>query len=374
MKETRVAHFIDTFNHGGAESMVIELCRQLKEHAQRDHNEPRPVVIHFGNDYIDRECREHRIDTLIAPWHGLYKSIYTLPLFALRFARFLKKEKIAVLHSHLLGAVFAGSLAARLASTPHIGTLHDIYMLREAPSRKWLLRTAARLNTRLVTVSEEMRRFYTSEIPGLTDISTIHNGVEPPGFASDPKNCRHGEPQIPGTVTAIYTGRLTALKRHDLAIEALAKAANPSLKLLIVGEGECRKQIEEAVEKYGLGDHVTMTGHRNDIFTLLAQSDIFLITSESEGLSKSIIEAMFCCLPVICFNVGGNRELVADGDNGFVIDGLSADAVAERLALLTSDGELRQTLGRNARRKAQAEFSIQECSDKYRALYHQVLQ
>src|SRR6185437_190945 len=169
----RIAQFIDTYTHGGAETIVLDLSRALRDAGHA------PVVLHFGSAYLESRCREVGIDELTVPRLDLYKSIRTLPRFALELRRVLRDQRIDVLHSHLFGPITAGALAARLAGVEHVGTLHDIHIVAERPARVRLLQAANFLGTRLVAVSDDMIEFYRAHARFTRrGLQCIYNGVD----------------------------------------------------------------------------------------------------------------------------------------------------------------------------------------------------
>ena len=104
----KVAHFIDSHDPGGAETLVVEICRKIEDRGYK------PEVYHFGNPWLEEQCRKHGIPTTMAPGHRWYKSAGTLPLFIPVFARFLKERRVDILHSHLFGPVTGACFAAYL--------------------------------------------------------------------------------------------------------------------------------------------------------------------------------------------------------------------------------------------------------------------
>lgn len=369
----KVAHFIDSPDPGGAESMVVELCRRLPERGFECE------IIHCANPWIEARCREFGIPGIIAPADHWYRSGLTLPLFALAFSRFLRRRGIRVLHSHLFGAVVGGALT-RLAGGPaHLGTLHDIYTVEEKPGRLRWLKLAARTGTRLVTVSEQMReRFHTLGGDSLP-LARIYNGVDPEPFTSvqniEKKAARtelSGDGPEPAMVL-INVARLVDLKRHDLMIQAVARL-DPELgiHLAIAGDGPLRAQLTALIDKLGCADRVRILGFRDDVPALLAGADGFVLASDTEGLSCSILEAMAAGLPVVATDVGGNRELVTDGETGYLIPPDDVDALAVALTALAQDPARRKVLAAGALAKVRQQFSIDNTLDAYSALYREL--
>ncbi|HEX5514511.1 MAG TPA: glycosyltransferase [Gammaproteobacteria bacterium] len=360
----RVGQFIDTESAGGAETIALDLCRQLQARALE------PVLLHFGSSYLEERARHYGIEQQIVPSWRQYKSFTTLPQFALQFRRFLQQQNIDVLHSHLYGPITAAAPACLLAGIPHVGTLHDVYVVAERPARIRLLQVAALLGTRLVCVSRDMENFYRQRAYfGKQALRTIYNGIRSMS-APNTTGLREALGLSDSDVVITCVGRLAGLKNHHLLLRAFSRL-DPGLsaRLLIVGDGPLREQLELLATELGVAAQVRFLGQRNDIPELLAVSDLFALASDTEGLSCSVLEAMSAGLPAVVTAVGGNPELVIDGLTGFLVEPGDDQGLREHLQTLALDTALRQQLGRAARQRAAALFSLDLMLEGYLRLY-----
>jgi glycosyltransferase involved in cell wall biosynthesis len=365
----KVAHFIDTDDPGGAEALVIEICTRLNGH------EFHPEVFHFGNPWLIEKCKRFNVPSIIVPGYKFYKSIKTLPFFTLIFWRFLKHRGIDLLHSHLFGPITGACLATLLDRIPHIGTLHDTYTIEQKESRIRLLQFASFFGTRLVTVSHRMQRYLLSmgKFPdGCPE--TIPNGVDLGKFSGSVNNNLRFELQLDANdIILISVGRLVPIKGYDILVEAFSKIrSNRHAKLLIVGDGPTRKRIEDLVRDRKIGDRVKLLGFRDDVPDLLRISDCFVLSSRSEGLSYSIVEAMASGLPLVVTNVGGNLELVTDTECGYLVPPNDPAALAQKLQILIDNDVQRKEFGRQALKIAQDKFSVTVMVDKYIKKYREM--
>ena len=357
-----VAHFIDSHDPGGAETLVVEICRKIEDRGYR------PEVYHFGNPWLEEKCREHDIPWSLAPGYRWYKSAVTLPLFVPIFARFLKERRVNILHSHLFGPVTGACFAAYLAGIPHIGTLHDIYTIEAKKRRIRYIRLSSLLGTRIVTVSHQMKTYLTNLGRfNDRDLQTIVNGMDLDKFKIS--RSRRSYPELgldSEDIVLICVGRLEKIKGHDILLKAfgLMQPGN-HVKLLIVGDGPCRQEIDRQITEDGLLQNVRMLGQRNDIPDLLNLSDCFVLSSRSEGLSCSIIEAMAAGLPVIATDVGGNSELVVNGENGYLVPPDNAGILARRLQDVIGDAAQRRKFGEMSLQFARAQYSLDTMISKY---------
>lgn len=359
----RIGHFIETEVAGGAEQVLIDLAC----YANSETHSFQAVVLHFGHPWIAEQCETHGIEHIVVPFRRNFKSTKRLPLFAWEFGHWLKRQQINLLHSHLFGPVTGGALAAMVARIPHVGTLHDVYMIEEKPARIHLVWLAALLGTRLVTVSRDMEDFYRSKASfRKNSISTIYNGIEFNDTAATERS--EGNP-----VSIICVGRLVSLKNVDLIIQAtLLLAESNNIRLYILGEGPERQHLESLVPEDSK-DIVHFPGVSRDVLSWLKKSDIFVQFSSTEGLSRSIIEATAAGLPTVVSDVGGNREIVEHNRTGFVVPDGDSDALIESITKLLNDKELRLDMGEHGKRRARDLFSRTVNNNQYIQLYQQLL-
>jgi glycosyltransferase involved in cell wall biosynthesis len=165
-----------------------------------------------------------------------------------------------------------------------------------------------------------------------------------------------------------FVGHLIAQKRPDRALEVLVamQRLGEQSHLVVAGDGPLRARFQRDVEASGLGSFVHVLGDRNDIPRILAAIDVFILTSDSEGLPGVLIEAQMAGCPVVTVPVGGVRDLVDDGETGIVTDDLDPGELARRVVDLMRDPQLRNRLGERARRRA-VRFSSTRAAGTYAA-------
>jgi len=367
----RIGHFIETGIAGGAEQVMIDLARFTETHSENFS----PVILHFGHPWIAEQCERYRIDQLIVPFSYAFKSTLRLPVFAFQFSRWLKTHGIELRHSHLFGPVTGAAPACFLAGIPHVGTLHDVYMIEEKPARIFLVKLAAILGTRLVTVSKDMERFYSgrANFPN-GSLRTIYNGIDSEQLVLNPP-ANNGNVDLAtdgNSVTITCIGRLVELKRVDLIIEAVQTlAAHHTVRLLVIGEGPERENLERLAGQE-LNQSVFFLGARQDVAQWLRRSDIFVQYSSTEGLSRSILEAIALGLPAVVSDVGGNREIVLHQQNGFVVPASNPQELTKALEILVQDGRMRSGFGIRGQQHALTEFSREANNQLYLSLYEKL--
>ncbi len=156
------------------------------------------------------------------------------------------------------------------------------------------------------------------------------------------------------SIDLIMVGRLEDVKRVDVLLNAMRYVARviTDLQVVVVGDGRCRTELEGLAMELGVRQLVRFVGYQHDVADWLRRSKVFVLTSDSEGLSLSMIEAMMCGLPVVVSSVGDLADLVEDGVNGYLVPRRSPKAFAERIVDLLQDEEKLATFSRAARRSA----------------------
>jgi glycosyltransferase involved in cell wall biosynthesis len=141
----------------------------------------------------------------------------------------------------------------------------------------------------------------------------------------------------------------------------------------VVGEGPDRDAVAQAIHDRGLADRVELTGTREDVAQILARADVFVLSSRSEGMPMSALEAMAAGLPVVATAVGGVPELVVDGETGFLVPPGDAPALSRALDRILGDPDLRRRLGEAGRQRAGGMFALPEWQAAHLRLYEELL-
>lgn len=180
-----------------------------------------------------------------------------------------------------------------------------------------------------------------------------------------------------GPLRIITTGSLIWTKGHELAVTALGRLRDRGIaaRLEIIGEGSERARILYTAHDLGLADSVALLGQLapEQVRERLRAADVFLLSSHSEGISNAALEAMACGLPVVTTDCGGMREAVDDGVEGLVIPVREPQSIADALARLASDPELRHRMGQAARRRVEHEFDLERQLDRWAELCHRTI-
>jgi len=133
-----------------------------------------------------------------------------------------------------------------------------------------------------------------------------------------------------------------------------------SLKFVVIGDGDLRNELERYAQQSGIAENVVFTGESDDVFPLLQTMDVFVMTSLYEGLSNAIMEAMLAGLPVVATDVGGNRELVINGETGFLCPSNDASSLAEKVTGLLGNERDAGQMGDKGKKRIIMEFKVEK--------------
>lgn len=300
-----------------------------------------------------------------------------------RLARLLRTERVDVVHAHQYTPFFY-ALASRLAGRqrPVLFTEHGRHQ-PDYPRPKRMLANRLLLSRRdrVVGVGAAVRRaLIDNEGLPARRVGVLYNGIDVDAFAAagatsgSRLDARQELGVGPDDFVLLQVARLDYLKDHATAVRTLARVCErePNARLVLVGDGPERSGIEAQVRNLNLGDKVRFLGTRQDVGRLLHGADVFLLTSVSEGIPLTVIEAMAAGLPVVATDVGGMSEVVVDGATGFLAPAKDDAALAERILRLAGDPALRGQMGTAGRARAKQHFDEPRMCDDYGRLYREL--
>ena len=171
-------------------------------------------------------------------------------------------------------------------------------------------------------------------------------------------------------------GRIVANKGFSVLIRAAAilRDRKTVVKIEIIGDGPGKPGLEAEIGALGLEQHVALLGEREDARSLIADADVFVLSSLTEGLPLVVLEAMFAGRPIVASDLPGLRGVIVDGESAFVVQPGSAEMLAKALGAVLSSPESARALGRVARARAKEDFSIERAASSYLELYKEVLE
>ncbi len=293
------------------------------------------------------------------------------PARFLRLARFLRRERFDVVHLHLTYATILGSLAAAIAGTPAVASIHNTRAGRWGRLELFALRHRVPC---AIAVGQQVADVYGPLLPG-TPLKTIPNAVVPPTprCPAERAAIRERLGMAEADVLALAVGRLVPQKGYPDLIAAmdLVRQKAPAVRLVIAGDGELRGALETQVAHLGLGRHVRLLGTRRDVAELMAAADVFVNSSHWEGLPVAILEAMAAGLPVVATAVGDAARMI-DESTGIIVPAADPAGLAAALCRLAEDRDRRTDLGRHAREYVAAHHDPKAWVEQLRSVYRQV--
>jgi len=378
----RLLKVLTTFFHGGTERQVLNLAR----HMDRGLFDLRFACFSRDGDYLAA------FEALQAPISEFRFNRFYRPRSLrqqLRFAAFLRRQRIQILHSYNFYANVFAVPAARLAGVPVVlASVRDrgVYL---TPAKKRLQRWACGLADQVLVNADAIRDWLLDQGLGEDRITVIKNGIDLSPFQ---EAARSGgirqEFGIPDSApVVILLARLDPSKGIEDLIEAasLVVSRRSEVRFLIVGttlksedgvrseDHDYQRTLRHRVETLGLEQRVLFAGHRDDVPDLLAEADISVLPSHSEGLSNTILESMAAGLPVVVTDVGGNPELVQEGVNGRLVPAKSPPDLAKAIQRLIDNPDERQALGQRASIMAREQYSLPVMVTATQRLYDEQL-
>jgi len=365
----RVLHVLNRLATGGTENVVLRLIDGLNEEIfEHRLAAVRGMDPAFGG--LEFPAGELLLDG---------KEDSGFEFLILRLARVMRAYRPHIVHSRNWGTIEAIP-AARLARVPvviHSEHGYDLDMLTGLPRRRRIFRRASyAMADAVFAVTRELRDFHARQAWISPErIRVIYNGVDTQRFHPRPEERvslrrRFGLPEqrfIVGTV-----GRTVAIKDHPTLLRAVESMVLKGIDAhaLLVGSGpELERNQMLAKDSAALAGRVTFVGSCDEVPDILNTMDVFALTSISEGMSNTLLEAMATALPVIATNVGGNPEVIVDGDSGWLFEPRDSEALGSRLMALASNENQRRQLSLAARQRIVERFSLPSMLNDYSNLY-----
>ena len=343
---------------GGAERALITLLQGLQ---QRGHD----VSLACNHEVVVEAAVRTLVPAIRLPLRG-----DLLIGDALQFARFLRREQP---HALILGTfkkIWLGGLAAARSKTPR--TIARVGLASDTP-RRWKYRFALRkwIDT-VVLNADSMRADFLAGQPGLDGerVVTIHTGIKPPPVKREAGALRR-ELGIPAGAHVIgAVARLSRQKRLERLLEVTA--AIPGVYCIIAGAGSEQEKLQERISAADLSGRAHLLGERADVGDVLAALDVFVLTSDQEGLSNAMLEALASGVPVVSTPVSGAREALAPLNDGAVpgavVESFAVSDTQAAVHRLLSDPAQLRVMSAAARTRAHQRFSFERMLDDWEAV------
>jgi glycosyltransferase involved in cell wall biosynthesis len=294
---------------------------------------------------------------------------------AWRLSRLLKQLKPDIVHAHdPHGVAMAGlalSMSTQLAKPPLVVSRRVDFHLRNAALSRWKYRQV----DCFICASEAIRQMIVADgVPAARTV-TVHEGVDLERVNTAPRASLHEELFLPHQAPIV--GNVAALvphkgQRHLIEAAALVVRKVPDARFVIAGEGELRPALERQIKEHRLEKHVLLAGFRPDVLSLHKAFDVFVMSSITEGLGTSLLDAMAAAKPIVATATGGIPEVVVDGVTGILVPPRDDASMAAAIVQLLKDAALRQQMGYAGLARARDLFSSERMLKETLKVYKRV--
>lgn len=366
MKSFRVLHITHSLNVGGLERVVVDLTKGFRENGHIVG-----ICCLDGKGVLGEAAEKTGISVIsLNKRPGL---VWQLPF---RIAKVIKQGDFDIVHTHNESGLVYGATAAVIARASRL--FHTEHGKEPEYLNKKALQSVERLllrrTNRVVTVSEDLRRRMVNS-SGLNDerIVTIRNGIDVEEFFHPEyrNEIRESLGIRTGSFLIGNIARLVSLKNHRFLLDVFSILLKEcrQVRLVLVGDGPLREDLEDYAKKMGVWDSVLFLGERKDVPNLLAAFDLFVLPSLTEGLSITLLEAMASGTPVVASDVGGNPEIVEKGETGLLLPLGNTGEWIRCIKCLIEDPDKRKKFSERARVRVNKEFSLFAMVERYEEIY-----
>lgn len=369
----KVLHVFSGAIRGGIKTHILIMARGLIEHGVET------ILAPLGDGRFVEQAEELGLEV-----RKIRKRFRGDPIAIYRLIKIIKEERVQIVHTHGINGNFYGRIAAGISGNPRlVTTVHAFYKetMRETYRWGWIRNLiyrhdifASKFCDSIIAVNGFIMDCLMTDGVDKEKIVLIPNGIEPGHYeevkvnSSGLKNglCLAGDEKL--VVTA---GRLSRVKNVELLLIAGKRVVErvPRVKFIIVGDGPRRHHLEEMTSKLGMDSHVMFVGWREDVKKFFSIMDVFVITSLIEGASFAILEAMALAKPVIASNVGGNPELVVNGETGYLVQHNDVNALANRIINVLTDKQTALEMGQAGRKRVVMNFQAKQMVKKTKNVY-----
>ena len=300
------------------------------------------------------------------------------PRGLIRLIRLVRAWKPDVLHSHMIHANLMARAVRLFARVPvMVSTIHNIY--EGGPLWMAAYRISNGLVDHMTIISEAAAdRFVKERIVPRELLTCVPNGVDTERFRQVKPETREAVRSSIGVNDSfvwLAVGRFEVAKDYPNMLHAFAQVCqrDSSAVLLLVGHGSLQQETESLAQSQGLGDRIRFLGVRSDVPEVMAAADGYVMSSAWEGMPIALLEAGAAGLPIVATRVGGNHEVVRDGESGFLVPPRDAEALGQAmLRLMEQTPERRRDMGERGREHVRVHYGLGRVVERWQDLYRQV--
>lgn len=382
MNKPKVLHIVTHIVGGGAEKNTIDTVKGLHKMGYDVSIMSGPCV---DRGFLSSMMLSPMVRMIIIP--ELVRKIHPLKdyLAYRRIFKMLKEEKYGIVHTHMAKAGVLGRLAAKKAGVPLIvyGLHGMLFPDTENIVKRWAFRNIERCCGKItdvfVPVGDDLKQKYISAgIGEPQNYHVINTGMDIEKFQTASMNSIMKKRQLKKEMglneTDLIVGMVTRFDKNkgieyfiNVAVQVLSVTSG--VKFVLIGGGRYLERLKQQVQRLGLSEWVIFTGYRSDVADLISVFDIAVLTSLREGVSQFLVQAALMAKPIVTFDVDGAREIVKDGENGYIVAMKDVNLLSERIARLVDDDVLRTNLSRGSCNNVNRARTVQNMVDSTDALY-----
>lgn len=362
-----IVYIIDDLKVGGAQVHLVRLVDLMRQSFSLEiiclGPRSEKLMAQFTND----------VEVIFFDMSSIRRPAMFLSSF-FGLIRHLRCSKPQLVHTYLNTANVFGLLAARLAGIRRVITSRrDMGYFRTgrmAAVESWLSRHVAQEVFCVCQAVAEATKVQ-EKIP-FKKLRVLLNGIDTMRYQPKTK-----ETSKTNVVFSMVAAMNREMKGHSDLLKAIAEAVTSQqhdFLFQLVGDGPLRDSLEAEVRHLDIGKYVQFVGEQSDVMPILMETDVLVVPSHTEGISNAVLEAMATGLPVIATAVDGNREVLVDNVNGFLVPFQNPEAMAKAILMYTANKPMIRMHGDNARKHVEENFSLQLMQDNYIAAYQEVLQ
>jgi glycosyltransferase involved in cell wall biosynthesis len=294
---------------------------------------------------------------------------------AWRLSRLVKQLRPDVVHAHdphgVAMAALALSMSTQAPTPPLVAARRVDFHLRGSALSRWKYRQV----DCFICASDAIRQLLLADGVEPERAVTVHEGIDLGRVDAAPRINLHEELWLPHHAPLV--GNVAALvphkgQRHLVEAAALVVREVPDARFVIAGEGELRPALERQIKERRLEKHVLLAGFRPDVLSLHKAFDVFVMSSVTEGLGTSLLDAMACARPIVATAVGGIPEVVVDGETGFLVPPRDAEAMAGAIVRLLTNEALRRRIGDAGLARVRNRFSAERMVQETLGVYERI--
>lgn len=357
-----ILYMIDNIHYGGTECQLVELIR----HLDRSRFRPHLCTLKPSNSLYDE---------LDIPKFCLDFSSFSHPTLFTKLSKlvqFIRTHDIHIVQTFFQDPFLLAAMAKPFHKVKLVGSFRDLGFWR-TPSISRKMRMAYPFFSGFIANSQAVKEYF-ANIDGISlgKIEVIYNGIDCQLLDVHSTRANHGNgKQLVGIVANM--NRKVKRVEDFVKAAALVHRQEPAARFIIVGDGEFRDGLETLASQLGMRDFITFTGRVANPMQYVKDFRVGVITSETEGFCNAIVEYMACGVPVVATRVGGNPELITEGENGFLVPMGDPEELAKKIVHLLKDESLQSKIGDSNREKIIREYSLSVVLERQSRYYDKLL-